>query len=490
VNRVAADFLSRDPRRAPSSPRDNLPAIPAWLICTAALVAALVVGRFIADGRIKYGLAIVVGSIYVPLVFFDLAAGLALWVAVLFFQDLSVLSFGPNAMGVLVALGWIGALLSRRGMVPALRQHRGLLLMVALFCLWLSLTIAWADRAGPAAQESGYWWLAALAFVIVLTSLHTARDVRVVALAFVIGAVGSVLIGLASGGLTANVDSVGQTAVQGRFTGGGGDPNVQAAGYVAAMFLTIGLLSVYRRAAARAWLLLAFMLVTIGFIATQSRGGLVALVIATIAALILSPRQRGRILGLVAVAGVAVVVLLAVQPGALSRIVDLGGGSSGRSDLWTVAGDVFSGHPIVGVGAGNFVVVEATYVLQPGSISRIQYLTSVPHLVHNTYLQLLAETGIVGCALFLMVIAGCLRTGWRAIKRFEDEGQVEYAEVTRAVLTGTVGMLTTLIFISDGDDLRLWVLLALLPVLGTLASQTRPSERLAVGAPVEPRGSP
>jgi len=440
----------------------------------AALLGAALVGRFMADGRIKYGAAIVLAACYVPLVFFDLAAALAVWVAVLFFQDLSALSFGPNAMGVLVALGWVGAALGRKGHLAGIQQHRRLLLYLTLFATWMTLTIAWSQRAGPAGTEAGYWWLAALAFLIIVSSLTTIREVRVIALAFVAGSVGSVVIGVATGSLSASASAVGQTAIQGRFTGGGGDPNVQAAAFVAAMFLIIGLFAVYRGRAARGWLLLAFTLVAVGFFATQSRGGLVALAVATIGAVLLSPRQRRRILGLISLVGLAALVLLAIHPSALSRIVDLGGGSSGRSDLWLVGWRVFTGHPLFGVGIGNFQVVEAKYVLLPGNINRIQYLTDVPYLVHNTYLQLLAETGVVGLIGFIVVIFVSLRTAWRAVARFEALGHYDYADLTRAVMMGTVGLLTALFFISDGDDLRLWVLLALGPVLFTLASRASP----------------
>jgi hypothetical protein len=40
-------------------------------------------------------------------------------------------------------------------------------------------------------------------------------------------------------------------------------------------------------------------------------------------------------------------------------------------------------------------------------------------------------------------------------------------------MLGTVGMLVALFFISDGDDLRLWVLMAMGPALLTLAARIR-----------------
>ena len=451
----------------------TIPHPPPWLIIAAAVLAASLAGRLMADGRMKYGLALVMAACFMPLVLFNLAAALAVYVAILFFQDLSVLSSGPNAIGVLVGLGWIGAFLGRRGQLAAIGDNRGLLLRIILFCCWLTLSITWAGHPGPAGTEVGYWWLAAFGFLITLTALTTAREVSYVALAFVVGSVISVLIGIASGGLHASADAVNQTAIQGRFTGGGGDPNVQAAGYVAAMFLIIGLIPIYRGRAMRFSLIGAFALVTVGFLATQSRGGLLALIAATVVALIVAPRYRRRIFGLGAIMCVAIGVLLATTPGALSRITNFGGGSSGRGDLWRVALDVFHDHPLAGVGAGNFEAVESHFVLRPGAISRIQYLVDVPHLVHNTYLQLLAETGVIGLLLYLLVILGSLRATWSAVKRFEASGRPELADLARAVLMGTVAMLVALFFISDGNDVRLWVLLAMGPALLTLAGRTR-----------------
>ncbi len=473
----------REPPGAEPTRRLGFETIPPWLIVLAAVGCAVLFGRLLADGRMKYGIALVLVVCFAPLVFFDLSRALAVWVAIVFFKDLSVLSSGPNGIGVLVGLGWIGTFLGRRGPMLLIREHRRLLLVITAFALWLTLSIAWAANAGAAGNEAAFWWLGALTFLVVLTTLTSPRDVGILALAFVAGSVVSVIIGLATGSINSAANtatataSATQTAVGGRFIGGGGDPNVQAAAFVAALFLITGLFSVYRGRKARAALLASFVLIAVGFFATQSRGGLLALAVATIAALVLAPRQRGRILGLAALVVIAGGILLAAKPGALARITDLGGGSSGRSDLWRVGWQVFTGHPIVGVGAGNFEVVESHYVLRPGAISRIQYLTDVPHLVHNTYLQLLAETGVIGLVGFLAVIIGSLRAAQLAARRFEALGRVEYADLTRAVMMGTIGMLAALFFITNGIDQRLWVLLALGPVLlgiGCRASRSQP----------------
>lgn len=467
-----APLSLRGEQRRPEAPRRiGVDWIPPWLIVLVALGCAILFGRLLADGKMKYGIAIVLVACFAPLVFFDLARALAIWVAVLFFGDLAVLSSGPNGIGVLVGLGWIGAFLGRREWLRLLRLHRRLLLAITALGLWLTLTIAWAGNPADAANEAAYWWLGALSFLVVLTTLRTPHDVSSIAIAFIAGSVAAVIIGIATGGLHASAATTTQTAVQGRLTGGGGDPNKQAAGLVAAMFLTLGLLSVQRGRKARVVLLLAFVLISIGFFDTGSRGGLLALVAAAIAALVLAPRQRKRILGLVVLVAIVGGILIASTPGEFTRITDLGGGTSGRSDIWRVAWDVFTGHSLAGIGAGNFVVVSSHYVLRPGPISRIQYLTDMPAVVHNTYLQLLAESGVVGLAAFLGVIIGSLRAAQLAARRFEALGRLDYADLTHAVLMGTIGMLAALFLISDGYDQRLWVLLALGPVMLGIASR-------------------
>ena len=109
-------------------------------------------GRLLADGRMKYGLALVMAACFVPLVPFNLAAALAVYVETCFFQGLSVLSSGPNAIGALVGLGRTGAFLGRRGQLAAIGENRGLLCELVLFCGWLTLSITWAGHAGPAVR--------------------------------------------------------------------------------------------------------------------------------------------------------------------------------------------------------------------------------------------------------------------------------------------------------------------------------------------------
>ena len=88
---------------------------------------------------------------------------------------------------------------------------------------------------------------------------------------------------------------------------------------------------------------------------------------------------------------------------------------------------------------------------------------------------MLTECGVIGFALFMIVIVGCMRTSWLAARRFDATGHVGYGDLARAVLMAEIAMLSALFFISDGEDLRLWILLGLGPVLLSLARRTKPT---------------
>ncbi len=463
-----------DSRRRLGVP-ERLPVVPPWALILVALLLTALAARFMADGRIKYGLAIIFALCYGPLVFFNFPLAFVVWVGVQFFAELSQLSYGPNIMSVIIGLAWIGAFLGRRTPLGLVRGSKRWLLVVGALLAWVFFSIIWSPNTTDAVNEASLYAEGAFALLITLTTITTPKQVRYVMIAFVVGAVVSVFIGLATGGLKPSTVGTTQTAINGRLTGGGGDPNQQAAGYVATMFLILGMFSVYRTRLSRAWLTIAFLIIAVGFFATESRGGLIALALAAAAALVIAPRQRGRILLFAGGMGIASLILIGLSPGAIHRIVDVGGGTSGRSDLWKVGWEVFKAHPFNGVGIGNFVAVEPHYALQSGLLNRVQYINITPQIVHNTYLQLLAETGVIGLLLFVGVIAGFLRIAWQACRRFERIGHREYSDLTIAVVLATVGMLCALFFITNVTDPRLWVLLGLAPVMLGIARRMDPA---------------
>jgi O-antigen ligase len=442
-------------------PEARLPVPPA-VVAGIALAASAAVGTAMAYSP-RLGVAAAMSLCYVPLVLLNLRLGIVLWLPVIFLPAVAALDVGPNAAGLLILFAWLGALAARYSSVrPLLVENGRLLIAMGVLILWIVLSMAWAPSS-PLGSDVFFGWLSAGAIVLVMSTVMTdPRYLRLAAAAFVAGALISVAIGLLGGAVQTPVD--GPLEGPPRIVGGSGDPNFLAAGIVPAIALAFGLGASTRRRSLRWAVLPAVAFLIAGLVATQSRGGLVAAAVAAAAALVLARRGRSLVVaGLLWIAGATIVSYLA-DPGAWQRLADFSE-SSGRGELWNVAWQMWQDHPVVGVGMHGFIDDASGYVRDIGPLEYAKYIVERPQVVHNTYLELLAEAGIVGLALFAGVVTACVRCAWHAAHRFERLGDLPMATLSRAVIVAVVAMLAAGFFISSQTDERLWVLLAMGPAL-------------------------
>jgi O-antigen ligase len=440
------------------------------LVATTAVAVAVLVGAAMAVNP-RIGVALLVGACAVPFVLLDLSLGIALWMALIPVSHLPVLGTASSAVGLLTAGSWLGLRRQNRGRSGDGVEWRGGLTVLVLLLAWISLSLVWTEDTGHAAGELARWYFGALVLGVVVTSLQRPRDARLVVGGFVLGVVLSVLVGLINDGLGgAGAATETLTSTEGRLQGGLGDPNFLAAAIVPAIVLAGALLPSVR-ATARWALVLCIGLLVVGLMATQSRGGAVAAAGVFLAALFLMPRQRRRVLA--AGLGIALVGALyfATYPNAFERITSSAGSGSGRTDIWQVAWRITAQHPAVGVGLHNFTVYSPRYVREPGALNNVDLIAERPHAVHNTYLELLTETGVVGLALFLAMIVASLRAAWQAASMFERRGDQALGTLSRGVLVAGVAVLVTAVFVSLGSHQVIWLLLALGPALLAVAAR-------------------
>ena len=150
----------------------------------------------------------------------------------------------------------------------------------------------------------------------------------------------------------------------------------------------------------------------IALLLTQSRGGLLAFVAILIAQVCLSARNRKTRIKRVAL--VLIVCLLAAAVGGfffqrLGEIDDFT--TVSRLAIWGGAFTVFARSPLLGTGFGNL------RGLMGGLLSLPDGWTGD---AHNLYLELLAETGLIGFLVFLGLIILALRTAVKLLRKAHD----------------------------------------------------------------------
>lgn len=167
-----------------------------------------------------------------------------------------------------------------------------------------------------------------------------------------------------------------------------------------------------------------------GLLLTGSRGGylsvafglLVLVVLGLVRVRITSPERFGWSVAFVLAAGIGVSVAASA---AFShshvleqRTTDVLKQGDARSYMWASAVREFQEAPILGTGSGTF--------LYYGRRFRDPVLQRDPIMVHNDYLQLLAEYGIIGAAVLLPFLATHLGVGgqifWRQCRRSAGQG--------------------------------------------------------------------
>ena len=177
----------------------------------------------------------------------------------------------------------------------------------------------------------------------------------------------------------------------------------------------------------------AVVLMGVALILTNSRGGVISLVAEILFLLVISGFRRHKhretqeksqrikkaalrtamALGLI-VALFAGVVLLGGES-ALSRFVGTVNSedpTTGRAHFWDVTLDIIKANPIVGTGLGAFPTVYTRYDSRNGAFRLEQ--------VHNDYLQVLSDAGIVGGVLGLFFVVMLFRMGF-ARRESRDE---------------------------------------------------------------------
>lgn len=420
----------------------------------------------------KYALGGLAFAALMALAFWRLAAGVAVFTVLTFPAHLPG-SIGVGAtvakpLGIVLILAWLAVIGGRRASAQLITRDRPTLFwVVTTFVVFAAASALWATDVTQTRFQLSRLVQVALFMFVVYTAASTAASFRTVVWGYLAGSVVAAVYSIAT-------NSYGQT--NGRLSGIF-DPNYFAAALIPAIIVScyLVLTSVSRRT--RLVGLAVFGIDCVAFALTQSRGGIAGLAVAFLVAIVFAGRARPRIVVVVlGVLAVGLIYYVVARPAHLAGSFSgtLASASSGRSDEWKIALRMLADHPAGGVGLGNYVVLEPSYATHSFNLNFAPIVVSDPRVAHSAYLQIAAELGLVGLALFVAIIVLVILMSARALPSFASHASgLEF--YSRGLVSGAIGMFVAYAFLTAEYEKQLWL------VLGMLASTPALAKRAAQG---------
>lgn len=137
--------------------------------------------------------------------------------------------------------------------------------------------------------------------------------------------------------------------------------------------------------------------------------------------------------------------------------------TTGRTQFWAVTLDIIRAYPIIGVGLGAFGLAYTRYDTSDG-IFRLEQ-------AHNDYLQVLADTGIIGAVFGIFFVVALYRIGWRRLQSVDTYRR----GVCLGALAGCTAMFAHSFFefsLHTTSNALLFLVLAALATLGKQVENT------------------
>jgi O-antigen ligase len=265
--------------------------------------------------------------------------------------------------------------------------------LVALFLGWAGLSVWWAPYKNPSVQWFISLLMYALLFGVVIQGIRASRQVRHIVMVLVGMGLGEGVLGIAQ------YVWLGEARAKGTFF----NPNFFATYEVVALSIVLGLLSGVQRSEMKKWqrifLWSTAAIMFCAFVVAQSRGALLALIIAVT---FIGCYRFGKI-GLMIL--IVALVAGAVIPNPLKqRMLDVSVQDPyafSRIDIWENSLARIVDRPL-GIGLGMYKHSSFQYRF-PIESNIVRYGKRAES-AHNEYLQMAVELGVGGLAIFLLGI--------------------------------------------------------------------------------------
>ena len=330
------------------------------------------------------------------------------------------------------------------------------ILPIAVFLGYAGLTLLYVIAVDPSEFDASLvsWLRLIQAFALGALAayfLRSARDVRLMLGALAAAGVVAILVALV-GGFGGSGGPLGDR--------GGGILNPDALGLTAGVLI---MMAIFPGVIRHLWIRVPLGAVAcIGMIQSQSVGALLGTIAAVVLGLAFAAPPRRSTAGTRAVqAAICLVLALVVGYGLVSVVrpenvptsEEFGGSSSYHRAVVGVAGlEIASRHPVIGVGWQRSRLPHVLGAPEIGTELRQRFRGTPEHFfpdvnpssVHNTYIQVLADLGVIGFALFVWMLFSLARSTSSLLRR--ARGTPEWQ------LLWFLGWATVLVFIWLNDN--------------------------------------
>lgn len=268
------------------------------------------------------------------------------------------------------------------------------------------------------------------------------------------------------------------------------DPNLFAMLITVAMPMSLWLAIKGRQVPVKLFWAACCLLLLAGMTKTESRSGLVVLMISLVIVLYnyreqlrrIRPRHLGfAMLGLAIVLPLGAALMPAGYVERIQSLVLLKSGvnahkdeSLGRRASYLVVGrEMIGDSPVLGTGPGTFPLHYASTGFSKAFAPVNSKVTDLYRRAHNTYLEIVSETGLPAGLLFVGMIALALRNFWRARAAWQAAGDQDQADMMTHLTMSMLALALFLMFLSAPSHKYLWLMLALSSVAWRKAAETR-----------------
>ena len=239
---------------------------------------------------------------------------------------------------------------------------------------------------------------------------------------------------------------------------------------IAMMFVGLFPLAVYygfgkERPVRRLVGFLTALMMIVGTMVTQSRGGVIGLAL-VIGFLLISSRGTWRggkkAVALAVLGGIFMLNFEFVQKRFEGMSEDYNiAEEGGRMHIWRQSLDIFLSNPILGVGGGCSAIAIGFYRHEMGGLQAWQ-------VTHSSVVQIALETGAPGLIVMALLNIGAIQALHRIQRRKEEEGLATLALFAKL---GLYGFWSAAFFLSHAYSIMLYFLLAVACVLKGIEAQ-------------------